>query len=131
MEKVRESLRRTISSMFVEPDGSLHAISLNPEVEQVLLQSSSDSEKVGAVVLNPGFAQQFLQKLEQSLQQSYSRGIPPVLLVPTPIRLFVKRLVEPTFPTLPVMGYTEITANTKVQSAGTVVFEGVENAQQA
>ncbi len=131
MEKVRESLRRTISSMFVEPDGNLHAISLHPEVEQVLLQASSDSEKVGAVVLNPGFAQQFLQKLEQSLQQSYSRGIPPVLLVPTPIRLFVKRLVEPTFPTLPVMGYTEITANTKVQSAGTVVFEGVENAQQA
>lgn len=131
MEKVRESLRRTISSMFVEPDGNLYAISLHPEVEQVLLQSSTDSEKIGTVVLNPGFAQQFLQKLEQTLQQSYSRGIPPVLLVPTPIRLFVKRLVEPTFPTLPVMGYTEITANTKVQSAGTVVFEGAENAQPA
>jgi len=131
MEKVREALSRTISSMFVEPDGNLYAISLHPEVEQVLLQSSSDSDKIGAVVLNPGFAQQFLQKLEQSLQQSYSRGIPPVLLVPTPIRLFVKRLVEPTFPALPVMGYTEITANTKVQSAGTVVFEGAENAQQA
>lgn len=131
MEKVREALRRTISSMFVEPDGNLYAISLHPEVEQVLLQSSSDSDKIGAVVLNPGFAQQFLQRLEQSLQQSYSRGIPPVLLVPTPIRLFVKRLVEPTFPALPVMGYTEITANTKVQSAGTVVLEGAENAQQA
>jgi flagellar biosynthesis protein FlhA len=131
MEKVRESLRRTISSMFIEPDGNLYAISLHPEIEQVLLQASSDSEKVGAVILNPSFAQQFLQKLEQSLQKSYSKGIPPVLLVPTPIRMFIKRLVEPTFQTLPVMGYTEITANTKVQSAGTVVFEGVENEQKA
>jgi len=131
LEKARESLRRTISSLYVEPDGNVYAVTLHPETEYHLGQAAQESEKVGAVVLDPLLAQTLLERLERTLQKVYSRGKPPVLLVPTPMRLFVKRLIEPTFPSLPVMGYTEVTGNTSVQSAGTVSTQGVQDAQQA
>jgi len=131
IEKVREALRRTISSLYVEPDGNIYAVTLHPETEYQLGQAAQDSDKVGAVVLDPLVAQAFLERLERTLQTVYGRGKPPVLLVPTPMRLFVKRLIEPTFPSLPVMGYTEVNANTNVQSAGTVTTQGVRDAQQA
>ncbi|MBC8426611.1 FHIPEP family type III secretion protein, partial [bacterium] len=131
LEKVREALRRTISSLYVEPDGNVYAVTLHPETEYRLGQAAQESEKVGAVVLDPLLAQTLLERLERTLQKVYSRGKPPVLLVPTPMRLFVKRLIEPTFPSLPVMGYTEVTGNTRVQSAGTVSTQGVQDAQQA
>ena len=131
LEKVREALRRTISSLYVEPDGNVYAVTLHPETEYRLGQAAQESEKVGAVVLDPLLAQTLLERLERTLQKVYSRGKPPVLLVPTPMRLFVKRLIEPTFPSLPVMGYTEVTGNTSVQSAGTVSTQGVQDAQQA
>ena len=131
LERVREALRRTISSLYVEPDGHVYVVSLHPETELTLTQASGDSDRVGAVALDPLFAQTFLERLEKALQTVYSRGKPPVLLVPTPIRLFVKRLIEPTFPTLPVMGYTEVTPNTSIQSAGIVSTQGVNHAHAA
>ncbi len=130
-EKVREALRRTISALYTEGDGRIHAISLHPETEQVLTLAARDSEKAGVVVLDPRFAQEFLTRLEAALQTAYSQGRPPVLLVPTPIRFFVKRLIEPTYSNLAVMGYTEVASAAAVQPAGTVVTHAIRNEQQA
>ncbi len=131
VEKVRESLRRTISALYTEPDGQVHVISMHPEVERVLAQAASDSEKSGSVALDPRFAQTFLRRLEVTLQAAYGRGTPPVLLVPTPVRVFVKRLIEPTFTSLAVLGYTEIAPSAKIQSAGIVTIQGERHAHAA
>ena len=131
LERTREALRRVLSTLYLEPDGKLHVVALHPETEQVLARAARESDQAGAVALDPLFAQAFLEQLERTLQQVYGRGRPPVLLVPTPIRLFVKRLVEPTFPLLPVLGYTEIVAGTDIQSEGTVHVPGVRNEREA
>jgi len=131
IEKVRESLRRIISSLYTEPDGYMHVVALHPEAERVIARAAQDSETVGSVVLDPAFAQSFLERLEHTLQAAYRRGTPPVLLVPTPIRMFVKRLVEPSFASLAVVGYTEITSQTQIKSAGTVTTKDVSHAQAA
>jgi len=130
-EKVREALRRTISAQYSEADGFIHVISLQPQLEQSLAQAAAESDRSGAVVLDPGLAQKFLQRLERTLQAAYGRGMPPVLLVPTPMRVFVKRLIEPSFPSLAVIGYTEVAPTARIQSAGTVSIEGERHAVQA
>ncbi|MCP4292329.1 MAG: flagellar biosynthesis protein FlhA [bacterium] len=129
--KVRESLGRSITALYTENDNQLHVVSLHPEVEQTLTQAGRESETVGGVMLDPGFAQTFLAKLEGVLRTAYTQGPPPVLLVPTPIRIFVKRLIEPTYPNLAVMGYTEVASSAQVQSAGTVVTSGFPQQDQA
>ncbi len=129
--KVREALSRSITALYSDETNHLHVVSLHPETEQVLVQASRDSEKVGGVVLDPTFAQQFLGKLEAVLRTAYTSGPPPVLLVPTPIRIFVKRLIEPTYPNLAVMGYSEVGSSAQVQSAGTVVTNGFAQQNQA
>jgi len=129
--KVREALGRSITSIYLGGDGKLHVVSLHPETEQVLMQASRESEQAGGVVLDPGFTQHFLEQMENVLRQAYTNGPPPVMLVPTPIRTFVKRLVEPIYPNLAVMGYTEVDASAQVQSAGTVVTSGFQQEHQA
>jgi flagellar biosynthesis protein FlhA len=130
-EKTREALRRTISTLYVEPDGFVHVISLHPNTEQHLARAVQDSDRAGTVVLEPAFAQKFLERLETTLQVAYRNGTPPIMLVPTPIRMFVKRLIEPTFGTLAVVGYTEITSSAKIKSAGTVNVQGVTHEHEA
>jgi len=122
--KVREALFRTISQLYTEPDGAIHVISLHPETEHAILEASRQSEQSGQVVLNPRFTQEFMGRLDAALRAAYSSGAPPVLLVPTPVRFFVKRLIEPTYPNLAVMGYTEVSPSVRIQSAGTVVTHG-------
>jgi flagellar biosynthesis protein FlhA len=129
--KVREALGRSITALYVENGGRLNVVSLHPETEHVLMQASRESEQVGAVVLDPVFTQEFLARLETVLRAAYTNGPQPVLLVPTPIRLFVKRLVEPTYPNLAVMGYTEVSNTVEIQSAGTVVTNGIPQEQHA
>jgi len=131
LERVREALRRVLSSLYLEPDGKLHVIALHPETEQFLTAAARTSDQTGAVALDPFFAQELLARMERTLQQVYGRGRPPVLLVPTPIRLFVKRLLEPTFPLLPVLGYTEITPGTAIQSEATVHVPGERHEREA
>jgi len=122
--KVREALFRTISQLYTEPDGAIHVISLHPETEHAIVESSRQSEQSGQVVLNPRFTQEFMGRLDAALRAAYGAGAPPVLLVPTPVRFFVKRLIEPTYPNLAVMGYTEVSPSVRIQSAGTVVTHG-------
>ena len=129
--KVREALARSISALYSDPHGKLHVVSLHPETEQTLMRAARDSEHAGGVALDPVFAQNFLGRLEAVLRAAYAKGHPPVLLVPTPIRIFVKRLVEPTYPNLAVMGYTEVSSSAHVQSAGTVVTNGFPKETQA
>ncbi len=106
-------------------------VSLHPQTEHRLMQASRESDQAGGVALEPAFTQELLRKLEGVLRTAYDAGPPPVLLVPTPLRLFVKRLVEPTYPNLAVMGYTEVAAAARVHSAGTVVTHGKQFAEQA
>jgi flagellar biosynthesis protein FlhA len=129
--KVREALGRSITALFAANGGKLHVVSLHPDTEQVLMASHRDSEQAGGVVLDPTFTQDFLTRMESVLRTAYASGPQPVLLVPTPIRLFVKRLVEPTYPNLAVMGYTEVSNAVSIQSAGTVVTNGISQEQHA
>ncbi len=128
--KVREALHRTISQLYADPGGALHVVSLHPETEQTILEASRQSEQSGQVVLSPRFTQEFLGRLDQTLRGAYGAGAPPVLLVPTPVRFFVKRLVETTYPNLAVMGYTEVASSVRIQSAGTVVTHGHNQHEQ-
>ncbi len=129
--KVREAMGRSITALYTEAGGSLNVVSLHPVTEQTMMQASRDSEKTGGVMLEPTFTQQFLGNMETVLRTAYANGPSPVLLVPTPIRIFVKRLVEPTYPNLAVMGYTEVDSSAKVLSAGTVVTNGFAQEHQA
>jgi len=131
VSKVREALGRSITALYTESGGKMHVVSLHPETEGVLMQAARESENAGGVVLEPGFTRSFLGNMESVLRTAYSSGPPPVLLVPTPIRLFVKRLIEPTYPNLAVMGYTEVSASADIQSAGTVVTNAIIQEQQA
>ncbi len=129
--KVREALGRSITALYTEAGGKMHVVSLHPETEAVLMQAARDSESSGGVVLDPIFTRTFLGNMEVVLRTAYSNGPPPVLLVPTPIRLFVKRLIEPTYPNLAVMGYSEVSSSANIQSAGTVVTNAIPQEQQA
>ncbi len=131
VSKVREALSRSITALYTEPNGKMHVVSLHPETENVLMQATRESESAGGVVLDPYFTRNFLSNLETVLRTAYASGPPPVLLVPTPIRLFVKRLIEPTYPNLAVMGYTEVSSSANIHSAGTVVTNAIPQEQQA
>ena len=57
------------------------------------------------------------------MEKAGEQGYTPVLLCSGQIRLPLKRLIERSLPTLPVLAYTEIVPKVEVEALGTVEVE--------
>jgi len=121
-EYVRHALSRSISSAYVQPDGTLPVITLDSKVENLILNSIQHREHGSYLALDPQVAQKILDGLS-TLISSFGGGQQPVLLVIPQIRPHVRRLIERYFPSLAVLSHNEITSNIKIKSIGTVTID--------
>ncbi|MBQ2870376.1 flagellar biosynthesis protein FlhA [bacterium] len=118
-EQVRQSLSRTICKQNLSDTGELLAITLSPDVENVIAQGISPDGQ--SLTLDPDFTRKLLDGLNYELEKAIkSNGTQPVILCSSPIRLPFRRLIERTYPQIFVMSYNEISNNTKAKSVGVV-----------
>jgi len=103
---VRLRLARTLSHRYRDPDGTLHAVALAPQLESQLAASPS-----------PDAMHQMSRKIADAAETLSKNGRPSVLLVRPELRAFVKQLLEPQLPNLVVLGRNEITRDTQVVEA--------------
>jgi flagellar biosynthesis protein FlhA len=131
VERVRGSLARQLSHLHCDEQRTIWALTVHPETEQGLFQSFHDSERAQSVVMDPGFAERFVATLGQMVDQTIKAGRSPLLVVSSPIRQFTRRLIEASFPSVAVLGYTEIAPGYQVRSLGTVIAHANTNAIEA
>ncbi len=129
VERVRLALARSLSHMHADENRTVWALTVHPETEQALYLAFHESERSGNVVMDPGFAERFVARLGAGVDEIVKKGRSPLIVVSSPIRLFTRRLLEASFPTVGVLGYTEIAPGYQVRSMGTVIAHG--NATQA
>ena len=104
---VRVALRRMITRQINDLDDELPVITLDPELEQILLQSLQSGTD-GGLGLEPGLAERLYQSLAESAQRQEVSGEAAVLLVSPQLRPWLARLIRHTVPTLKVLAYNEI-----------------------
>lgn len=118
-EQTRRALARSICKQNLADTGELLAVTLAPDVENIIAQGvSPDGQNL---TLDPDFTRRLLDNLNGELEMAISStGNQPVILCSSPIRLAFRRLIERTYPQITVMSYNEITSNTKAKSIGVV-----------
>lgn len=118
-EQVRQALSRTICKQNLSDTGELLAITLAPDVENVIAQGISPDGQ--SLTLDPDFTRKLLDGLNYELEKAIkNNGTQPVILCSSPIRLPFRRLIERTYPQIFVMSYNEISSNTKAKSVGII-----------
>lgn len=118
-EQVRQALARSICKQNLADTGELLAVTLAPEVENVIAQGVSPDGS--SLTLDPEFTRKLLDNLNYELEKAISSsGNQPVLLCSSPIRLPFRRLIERTYPQIAVMSYNEISNNVKAKSIGVI-----------
>ena len=120
-EYVRHGLARSISSAYVQGDGTMSVITMDRKVEETVQTAIQHRERGSYLALDPKIAQKMLDSIN-TLLSSFSGGQPPVLLVLPQIRPHIRRLTERYFPTLAVLSHNEITSQIRIQSIGTVTI---------
>lgn len=121
-EMARQALHRTISHQYA-PEGKLMAITLHPKLEQDLQEALQPTPQGNYPVLAPEVLRQLLNRLGQAVEKVAVGGIQPVVLCSSRSRLPFRRLIERSFPNLPVLAYNELEPDLEVHALEVVGLE--------
>ena len=118
-EYARQGLKRSISKKYFGSEVNT-VITLDPGLEQQIMQSVQQTEQGSYLALDPTTTQQVFDKLSVEVKKLTSMGRQPIILTSPIVRAYFKRLVEPIAPDLVVLSYNELEANAEIQSIGMV-----------
>ena len=119
-EFVRKAMSRTICAHVQQRGGRLGAITLDPAIEQMIAMAIQEGGDGNAVHLEPKASARFIEQLMQMVRDTVASGFEAVLLVSSPIRRHVRRIVEQVVPDLPVLAYDELVNDLPIEGRGTV-----------
>lgn len=123
-EYARHALARALCHQHRADDGRIHVVTLDPAIEDLFGKSLERSDR-GTMLTLPGRLQ---QRIAQAIRVEVEKATPachgrtPVLLVSPPVRAWVRKLIEPLLPAVPVLAYSEILRGFEVESHGMVVL---------
>ncbi|ABL80264.1 MULTISPECIES: flagellar biosynthesis protein FlhA [unclassified Nocardioides] len=123
LDPLVEAARRALGPAIAAPyivDKALHVITLEPQLEQRVLESLRPSEFGYAIALDPESSQALLTNLAQLVTTVENRNLRPVLVCAPQLRAAVHRLVHPIVPRLAVLSYQELLGAEQIRSEGTV-----------
>ncbi|MBD3821208.1 MAG: flagellar biosynthesis protein FlhA [Thiotrichales bacterium] len=117
--QVRAALGRSIIQNLVGPEGELKVITLDPSLEQLLLQASQGSPE-GQLAIEPGLAERLHNTLKEESQKVEMEGQAAVLLVAPQIRAQLARLFKFSLPSLNILAYSEVPENRQISVVANV-----------
>ncbi|VXB92647.1 putative flagellar export pore protein [Pseudomonas sp. 8AS] len=119
---VRVALARAIVQSVVGLEPELPVITLEPRLEQILLNSlqKAGQGSEDGILLEPGMAEKLQRSLVDAAQRQEMLGKPVILLVAGPVRAMLSRFARLAVPSMHVLAYQEIPDNKQVTIVATV-----------
>ncbi|HLP17857.1 MAG TPA: flagellar biosynthesis protein FlhA [Bacteroidota bacterium] len=120
-EYVRHSLSDTIARLYQDQNGVIHAISIDPDFEELVTDSLKKNRDVGSTLgLPPAVIQTIHHNLASSIDQALGYGYQPLLVVAATVRPYLYRLLHTAFPSLVILSFTELPPETEIEFIGQV-----------
>lgn len=129
-EYCRIALSRTITQAYLDENGNLPVINLDPRIESRLLDALQKGGPAGIMAVDPAYAEQLIARTLAEADQVTSEGIHPVMICSPQIRSHVKRLCERRVPTLVVLSFNEVPSDVSIRRVGTIQLEEATTASQ-
>ncbi|MBF0096643.1 MAG: flagellar biosynthesis protein FlhA [Magnetococcales bacterium] len=122
VELVRQSLSRSLVSAYLDETGSLPALVLGADAENMIAEAVVDGEYGSYLALAPRSATLFLNRVREAVEHIAAQVVQPVILTGSRVRPFVKQATEASIPHLVVISQNEIPSNISVHSLGSVTL---------
>jgi len=117
-EYARQALGRTIVAPYLDGEGTLRAIAIDPALEQEIAEALVQTADGEFLAMDPIRAHGFVDGCSEQVEQALARGGRPVLLCSARVRRHLRRLTEQRLPQLAVCSYNEIAAGVSVETVG-------------
>ncbi|MHB9130828.1 MAG: flagellar biosynthesis protein FlhA [Armatimonadota bacterium] len=121
-EYVRQGLARTITNQHRSTDGTLDVFTLDPELEEKLIDNLRMTQFGMQIVLDPESAQRTLVNVKAQAERAIMLGNQPIVLSSSQIRPYFRRFVEKYMPGLTILSHAEIAPGVQIKSSGTITL---------
>ncbi|SHN42081.1 flagellar biosynthesis protein FlhA [Cryptosporangium aurantiacum] len=120
LEAARAALGGAIANQYIN-EGRLPVMTLDPQIEQMLLESLRPGEGGIQLGVDTARAESLVTEAHRLFDTAEQRGITAVLVCSPVLRLPLQRLVRLVTPRLPVLSYTEISGvSAQIETVGVV-----------
>ena len=111
---MRASLNFQLCREYSDAQGVVQAMLLAPELEKSIMKDVRQASSALWFDLDVDVSLKLLSGVARAWEKAQDQGFMPVLLCGPRARRFVKRLVEPSFPQIPVISYAEVAPDAEV-----------------
>jgi flagellar biosynthesis protein FlhA len=119
-EKARQGLGRQICHKYADDDRVLHVLTLDPALEQKIVESKVDTSSGPLSAMEPAVQRAWIKGLSRSIAAVQEHGYLPVIVCSEQARFLVKSSTERDMPELAVISVPEIVADVTLESLGTI-----------
>ena len=123
VEYVRQALSRQITRQYLVDGESLKVVTLSGRVEKIIAEGIQQTEHGNYLSLDPNITQAIIENIASEMERVSMFEQSSVILCSPAVRMYVKQLIEPYFPGIPVLSYNELESTVEVQSVGVVNVE--------
>ena len=125
-EFVRQALSRTICQPYRDAAGTLHAITLDPALEDILADGYESTERGPIIKLTPQVIEGVAHELARQMKRLVRAGHLPVVVCGAKARRSVRYITAGPLPKLAVLSLNEIPRETRLESHGQVPLNAVK-----
>ncbi len=122
-EYARQGLKRAISNRYFAGNEMTSVITLDPKIEQNIMNSVKQTEQGAYISLDPAMSKKIISNTEQELKKLEDAGKMPIIVTSPIVRMYFKKLVGDYLKDLVVISYNEIDSNIELQSVGMVTVD--------
>ena len=122
-EYVRQSLKRAISNQYFNNNETTSVVTLDPNVEQVIMDSVKQTEQGAYLARDPDYTNRLMTSLREETDKLEELGRTPIIITSPIVRMYLKKLTQEQFRNLHVLSYNEIDSDVELQSVGMVTVE--------
>jgi flagellar biosynthesis protein FlhA len=123
-DDLSELVRRRLGIYFVpeyeHKPGVLKALTIDPRFDQWLAGKIHRTPSEVALALDPTTGRHLLDELTKRTAAMVQQSLPAVLVVSAEARLGLRRFLEPSFPRLAVLAFSELPGATEIENAGII-----------
>jgi len=128
-EMVRKSLSRTITEQFLNENGKILAITLEPALEHQMTSTLRQELETVTLTLPTETAMDISKKIALAWKTAMNKGVDKVvLLCDSRLRVPLAAMLSRMVPPLPVVAYDEILLGTEVEPIESISIQHVESA---
>jgi len=121
-EYARQGLKRAISNKYFPPNETTSVVTLDPKIEQEIMNSVKQTEQGAYLTIDPAVAQSIMDSLKIEIDKLDKLGKAPIVMTSPIVRMYFKKLTMDYFAELIVLSYNEVEANVELQSVGMVTI---------